>query len=91
MVEDLHLAWQWNDVRTGEAEADQHRKSGHRQGRKVRFWGAPDKPCLWRELLQDGVDLINTDDLDGAQKLLLENPESNCQMMPARICGNLGL
>jgi hypothetical protein len=47
----------------------------HGQGRKVRFWGAPDKPVFWRELLQNNVDLINTDDLEGAQKFLLENPE----------------
>jgi len=45
----------------------------HEQGRRVRFWGAPDFPAFWRELLADGVDLINTDDLDGAQKFLLQN------------------
>jgi hypothetical protein len=39
----------------------------HEQGRKVRFWGAPDKPAFWTELLNDGVDLINTDDLAGLQ------------------------
>jgi hypothetical protein len=43
----------------------------HEQGRKVRFWGAPDKPAFWTEMRSDGVDLINTDDLDGAQKFLL--------------------
>jgi len=47
----------------------------HRQGRKVRFWGAPDKRVFWRELLQTNVDLINTDDLEGAQKFLLENSD----------------
>jgi len=46
----------------------------HRQGRKVRFWGAPDRPPFWSELLKHKVDLINTDDLEGAQKFLLENP-----------------
>ncbi|SPE63109.1 Secreted protein [Verrucomicrobia bacterium] len=44
----------------------------HQQGRRVRFWGAPDQPVFWREILDDGVDLINTDDLGGAQKFLLE-------------------
>ncbi len=44
----------------------------HQQGRRVRFWGAPDRPAFWRELLADDVDLINTDDLEGAQKFLLE-------------------
>jgi hypothetical protein len=45
----------------------------HEQGRKVRFWGSPDQPVFWRELLDDEVDLINTDDLAGAQKFLMES------------------
>ena len=45
----------------------------HGEGRKVRFWGAPDVPVFWRELLEAGVDLINTDDLDGLQRFLMEN------------------
>jgi hypothetical protein len=44
----------------------------HQQGRKVRFWGAPDQLVFWQELFNDDVDLINTDDLAGAQKFLLE-------------------
>ena len=44
----------------------------HQEGRRVRFWGAPDKSAFWDEMLADGVDLINTDDLDGAQKFLVE-------------------
>ncbi len=42
----------------------------HQQGRLVRFWGSPDQPIFWRELLADGVDLINTDDLEGAREFL---------------------
>jgi glycerophosphoryl diester phosphodiesterase len=45
----------------------------HQQGRRVRFWGAPDQPVFWGEMLTNGVDLINTDDLDGTQKFLLKN------------------
>ena len=45
----------------------------HQQGRRVRFWGAPDRPVFWSEMLANGVDLINTDDLDGARKFLLKN------------------
>jgi len=45
----------------------------HEQGRRVRFWGAPDRPSFWSEMLANSVDLINTDDLDGAQKFLLKN------------------
>jgi hypothetical protein len=37
----------------------------HEQGRVVRFWGSPDTPAFWKELLDDGVDLINTDNLGG--------------------------
>jgi len=44
----------------------------HEQGRRVRFWGAPDFPAFWREILAEGVDLINTDDLDGARDFLLQ-------------------
>jgi hypothetical protein len=44
----------------------------HQQGRRVRFWGAPDQPNFWRELLEDDVDLINTDELEGAQAFLLK-------------------
>ncbi|MGH7968065.1 MAG: phosphatidylinositol-specific phospholipase C/glycerophosphodiester phosphodiesterase family protein, partial [Limisphaerales bacterium] len=40
----------------------------HERGRRVRFWGSPDQPLFWREIRADGVDLINTDDLAGAQK-----------------------
>ena len=40
----------------------------HLQDRRVRFWNSPDQPVFWKELLADGVDLINTDDLAGFQK-----------------------
>ncbi|MDB6108283.1 MAG: Secreted protein [Pedosphaera sp.] len=40
----------------------------HQQGRRLRFWGAPDQPAVWKELLADDVDLINTDDLKGFQR-----------------------
>jgi hypothetical protein len=43
----------------------------HQHGRRVRFWGAPDQPVFWGEMLANGVDLINTDNLAGAQKFLL--------------------
>jgi hypothetical protein len=49
----------------------------HKKGRIVRFWATPDSPSpkrqnLWRILLESGVDLLNTDDLPGLQKFLLE-------------------
>jgi len=42
----------------------------HQQGRRVRFWGAPDNPGFWAFLRDAGVDLINTDDLSGLEKFL---------------------
>ena len=44
----------------------------HQQGRRVRFWGIADVPEVWQELRQAGVDLLNTDDLGGAQAFLLK-------------------
>ena len=44
----------------------------HQKGRQVRFWGAPDKPVFWSEMLSKDVDLINTDDLTGLRKFFEE-------------------
>ena len=50
----------------------------HAKGRLVRFWATPDVPspareALWRALLAAGVDLLNTDDLQGLQEFLLRH------------------
>ena len=45
----------------------------HRHGRLVRFWATPESPVVWRELLDAGVDLINTDKLAELQQFLLES------------------
>ncbi|HEY9173239.1 MAG TPA: phosphatidylinositol-specific phospholipase C/glycerophosphodiester phosphodiesterase family protein [Verrucomicrobiae bacterium] len=42
----------------------------HQQGRRVRFWGAPDRPEMWRLLREVGVNLINTDRLAELQTFL---------------------
>jgi glycerophosphoryl diester phosphodiesterase len=42
----------------------------HAQGRRVRFWGAPDNAGFWRTMRDAGVDLINTDDLAGLEDFL---------------------
>ncbi len=44
----------------------------HDQGRKLRFWGAPDRVEVWKEQFDAGVDLINTDNLAGVERFLLE-------------------
>lgn len=36
----------------------------HRNGKKVRFWNAPDDPVAWKSLLALGVDYINTDKVE---------------------------
>ncbi|UCH64196.1 MAG: phosphatidylinositol-specific phospholipase C/glycerophosphodiester phosphodiesterase family protein [Fidelibacterota bacterium] len=51
--------------------------AAHAEGRRVRFWATPDEPgeareAVWRELVAAGVDLINTDDLAGLQRFLLD-------------------
>ncbi|MCH8119876.1 MAG: hypothetical protein IIC00_09130 [Planctomycetes bacterium] len=53
-------------------------ETAHKKGQRVRFWATPDKPSqarqtLWRELLSNDVDLINTDDLAGLQQFLLQH------------------
>ncbi|QUH05901.1 hypothetical protein HUO13_10145 [Saccharopolyspora erythraea] len=50
----------------------------HAAGQRVRFWATPDVPlpnreAVWRELVDAGVDHINTDDLDGLAKFLKKN------------------
>jgi glycerophosphoryl diester phosphodiesterase len=36
----------------------------------VRFWATPESPAVWGELVDAGVDLINTDDLAGLREFL---------------------
>ena len=48
----------------------------HSEGRVVRFWATPENPAVWKVLLDAGVDLVNTDDLAGLQKFLLERKGS---------------
>lgn len=43
----------------------------HRHGRLVRFWATPELPAFWKELRDDGVDLINTDQLAKLRQFLL--------------------
>lgn len=42
----------------------------HEQGRRIRFWDAPDSMTGWRELQSAGVDLIGTDNLEGLKRFL---------------------
>ncbi len=42
----------------------------HQQGKRIRFWAIPDIPACWGELLDAGVDVIGTDNLDGLRSYL---------------------
>ena len=47
-------------------------RKAHAAGRVVRFWATPEDPVVWKVLVEAGVDLVNTDDLPGLRKFLLE-------------------
>lgn len=42
----------------------------HAAGRRVRFWGTPDREPVWRLLRDVGVDYLNADDLDAVRAFL---------------------
>lgn len=42
----------------------------HAEGKKLRLYGIPDKEAVWQELLNAGVDLINTDHLEELNNFL---------------------
>ncbi len=44
---------------------------------KVRFWDAPQSTNFWRELRANGVDLLNADDLAGAEAFLRQESASS--------------
>lgn len=47
----------------------------HARGRRVRFWGAPDRVEFWRAMRAADADLINTDDLAGLAKFFRTKPD----------------
>lgn len=49
-------------------------RRAHEQGRRLRFWAAPDSAAGWRELKSAGVDLIGTDNLSGLAGFLRASP-----------------
>ncbi|MFM7521036.1 MAG: phosphatidylinositol-specific phospholipase C/glycerophosphodiester phosphodiesterase family protein [Planctomycetota bacterium] len=56
-------------IGTGEMPADQRSAlealvaKAHARGQRLRFWGTPERPAMWRALRAAGVDLVGTDDL----------------------------
>lgn len=67
-----HFTWRGD----GEMPADERERlrrlvnQTHERGQLLRFWGAADTPAMWGELQSAGVDLINTDDLEGLSRFL---------------------
>jgi hypothetical protein len=48
----------------------------HAEGKLLRFWNLPkDGPAVWSVLYDAGVDLINTDDLEGLARYLRSREE----------------
>ncbi|HVW12327.1 MAG TPA: phosphatidylinositol-specific phospholipase C/glycerophosphodiester phosphodiesterase family protein [Mucilaginibacter sp.] len=45
----------------------------HSRGSKVRLWASPENQAVWDELLLDGVDLINTDQLTALRNYFTSN------------------
>ena len=74
----VSAAWdglfKWNG--TGPMPEDEKKKlrelvaKAHKQGRKVRFWAAPEKPEVWKEQLAADVDFLNTDKLKELETFL---------------------
>ncbi len=75
-----HFTWQG----VGPMPEDERAKlrgiveDAHEAGYRVRFWATPDadlpnREAVWHELLDAGVDHINTDDLPGLQAFLTEH------------------
>lgn len=71
----LHFQWR---ARTGEGPLPEGERAklrdlvsrAHQQGRRLRFWGAPDTPAMWQELRNAGVDYLNTDRLQEMRDFL---------------------
>ena len=47
-------------------------KNAHREGKKVRFWAAPENKQVWKKLIKAKVDLINTDLLAELNQFLID-------------------
>jgi hypothetical protein len=51
--------------------------AAHKFGKKVRLWASPENKVVWKELLDCGVDLINTDKLVELKNFLLFDCKNN--------------
>jgi hypothetical protein len=53
------------------AKLERYVREAHKRGRKLRFWGIPDRVEAWDLMRRHGVDFINTDKLDALREFLL--------------------
>jgi len=66
----------WNGY--GEIDEDEKKKlkrlvqNTHAQNKKLRLWASPDNANVWKFLLDNGVDLINTDRLKEFRKFIVK-------------------
>lgn len=51
-------------------------EQAHAEGRAIRFWATPETREMWEVLADAGVDMINTDDLDGLRDFLIERGDN---------------
>jgi hypothetical protein len=71
----LHFRWNGTAEENGMSAADRMKlqsiiQRAHARGQRVRFWGMPDTPLVWKTMRDAGVDFINTDDLKGLSQFL---------------------
>ena len=75
VISDTYGKWSsWNGKDSPGPEALQRIKDlaqrVHAEGKKLRLWAIPDNPYAWQELLEAGVDFINTDKLKELNQFL---------------------
>ncbi len=73
----LHFTWKGTDGPLPDDERAKLRalvERTHRAGARIRFWGMPDSPVVWKTLAEAGVDLINTDQLADLAEFLQSRP-----------------
>jgi hypothetical protein len=68
-----YFRWNGRGEMPGDERARLHElvSRAHQQGMLIRFWGTPEVPALWHELLEARVDLINTDLLGPLREFLI--------------------
>lgn len=70
-----HFQWRGFEDRMPEEELVRLRKlvqQAHAEDKKLRLWASPEREVVWETLLNEGVDLINTDELKKLRDFLLQ-------------------